>query len=62
MVMSLPGRVLYLGAHMNEPVPAALAELTDVELTALLGRFEPRPPGVDDAGAHDWSDFDQRMH
>jgi hypothetical protein len=62
MVMSLPGRVLYLGAHMDEPVPAALAELTNTELTGLLGRFEPKLPGVDDAGAHDWSEFDQRMH
>ena len=62
MVMSLPGRVLYLGAHMDEPVPAALAELTDAELIALLGRFEPQLPGVDDTAARDWSDFDQRMH
>jgi hypothetical protein len=61
MVMSLPGRVLYLGARMDEPVPAALAKITDVELTALLGRFDPKLPGIDD-GAHDWSDFDQRMH
>jgi hypothetical protein len=61
-VLSLPGRVLYLGAHIDEPVPAALAKLTDVELTALLGRFEPKLPAVDDAGAHDWSDFAQRMH
>jgi hypothetical protein len=62
MVMSLPGRVLYLGEHMAVPLPAALAQLTDAELTALVGRFEPKPPLVDDCGARDWSDFDQRMH
>jgi hypothetical protein len=62
MVMSLPGRVLYLGAHLEEPVPAALAELSDGELSALLERFEPKLPAVDDSGARDWSDFDQRMH
>jgi len=62
MVMSLPGRVLYLGAHMDEPVPAPLAEITDAELSELLERFEPKLPAVDDAGARDWSDFDQRMH
>lgn len=62
MVMSLPGRVLYLGADMDEPVPAALAQLTDTELIALLGRFEPKPPVVDRVGARDWSDFTQRMH
>ena len=62
MVMSLPGRVLYLGAHVDEPVPAALAQLTDAELTELLGRFEPKLPALHDVGARDWSDFDQRMH
>ena len=62
MVISLPGRVLYLGAHLEEPFPAALAELTDAELSALLGGFEPKLPIIDDAGARDWADFDQRMH
>jgi len=62
MVISLPGRVLYLGAHLEEPFPAALAELTDAELSALLGSLEPKLPTVDDAGARDWADFDQRMH
>ena len=63
MVMSLPGRVLYLGANMDEPVPSVLAQLTDAELTKLLGRFEPASlSGRDDTGARDWSDFDQRMH
>lgn len=62
MVMSLPGRLLYLGMNMDEPVPAALAQLTDAELTALLARFEPAPGAHDDTGARDWSDFDQRMH
>ena len=62
MVMSLPGRLLYLGANMDEPVPPALAQLGDEELTALLARFEPRAPLPDVTGARDWSDFDQRMH
>lgn len=62
MVMSLPGRLLYLGAQMDEPVPAALARLTDAELTELLRRFEPIAPAPDHTGARDWSDFDQRMH
>ena len=63
MVMSLPGRVLYLGANMDEPVPPVLAQLTDAELKALLDRFEPAAPvGRHDTGARDWSDFDQRMH
>ncbi|HUR84542.1 MAG TPA: hypothetical protein VMY78_04295 [Solirubrobacteraceae bacterium] len=62
MVMSLPGRVLYLGANMDEPVPPALAQLTDAELTTLLAIFEPAAGAPDITGARDWSDFHQRMH
>jgi hypothetical protein len=62
MVMSLPGRVLALGANMDEPFPEALRELHDADLTALLHRFEPPMPARDDTAARDWSDFDQRMH
>jgi hypothetical protein len=59
MVMSLPGRVLSLGAKLDEPVPEVLRELRDPELVALFERFDPRD--VLDEGARDWSDFDQRM-
>jgi hypothetical protein len=63
MVMSLPGRVLALGANMDEPFPPALRDpLLDAELIALLGRFEPVAPARDDSAARDWSDLDQRMH
>ncbi len=58
MVMSLPGRVLSLGADMDEPFPDLLRELRDAELTALFGRFDTGKPGT---AASDWSDFDQRM-
>ncbi len=58
MVMSLPGRVLSLGADMDEPFPPELRELHDAELMALFGRFDTGVPGT---GARDWSDFDQRM-
>lgn len=58
MVMSLPGRVLSLGADMDEPFPELLRELHDPELVALLARFDTGVPGT---AARDWSDFDQRM-
>jgi hypothetical protein len=61
MVMSLPGRVLMLGADMDEPVPELLRELHDAELVALFDRFGPAMPGTTATGARDWSDFDQRM-
>jgi hypothetical protein len=62
MVLTLPGRVLALGTHLDDPYPAALAERRDAELDELLARFEPVPPALDDCGARDWSDVDQRMH
>ena len=62
MVLSLPGRVLSLGAHLEEPYPEALSEPLSTELIELLTRFEPGLPALDDCGARDWSDFEQRMH
>ena len=29
---------------------------------ALLARYEPVPPALDDCGARDWSELPQRMH
>jgi hypothetical protein len=62
MVLSLPGRVLALGTHLADEYPEALREPADAELTELLARFEPVPPALDDCGARDWTDIDQRMH
>jgi hypothetical protein len=62
MMLSLPGRVLWLGTHLADPYPEALRTITDQELTALLGRFEPVAPAPDDCGARDWSVLEQRMH
>ena len=62
MVLSLPGRVLALGTHLEDAYPDALHEPWEAELGELLGRFEPTPPARDDCGARDWSDLDQRMH
>jgi hypothetical protein len=58
LVLTLPGRVLALGRHLD----VALAAPVDRELVALLSRYEPVPPAVDDCGAEDWSELDQRMH
>ena len=47
---------------MTDTYPEALAEPADRELVELLARFEPVAPAVDDCGARDWSDLQQRMH
>ena len=62
MVLSLPGRVLALGAHLPDGYPEALRAPTNAELTELLARFEPAAPASDDCGARDWADLQQRMH
>ncbi len=62
MVLSLPGRVLALGVHLEDPYAEALADARHPELVELLGQFEPAPGAPDDCGAGDWSDFRQRMH
>jgi hypothetical protein len=58
MVLSLPGRVLALGANLPDPMPDAV----EPELVALIARYEPPAGSVDDCGAHDWSELHQRMH
>jgi hypothetical protein len=62
MVLSLPGRVLALGANLTDPFPPELADPVEPELKELLAKFEPLPPAPDDCGALDWADLHQRMH
>jgi hypothetical protein len=62
MVLSLPGRVLSLAANLGDTYPPELVAPVDPDLVALLGRFEPVPPALDDCGVRDWSDFHERMH
>jgi hypothetical protein len=62
MVLSLPGHVLALGNHLDEPFPELLRELGDADLAALLVRFQCRGVDPHDCGARDWSVLEQRMH
>jgi hypothetical protein len=72
MVMTLPGLVLDLHRHLEFPFPASLKTIDHPALVELLARFEP-PSGtsgtsgtaiktIDDCGAKDWSDLQQRIH
>jgi hypothetical protein len=58
MVLSLPDVVLFLGSNLDVAMPVVI----NPELAALLARYEPVLPAVDDCGARDWSVLDQRMH
>jgi hypothetical protein len=62
MVLSLPGRVLLLGANIEDAFPDELRNPTEADLAELLARFEPASPAGDDCGVRDWSAFEQRMH
>ena len=62
MVLTLPGRVLALGANLPDEFPDEVRTPADPELVALVARFEPPPGTVDDCGAHDWSELGERMH
>jgi hypothetical protein len=58
MVLALPTGTLHLGRNLAVAVVAP----HNADLEALLARYEPLPPAVDDCGARDWSVLDQRMH
>jgi hypothetical protein len=62
MVLSLPGRILALGANLDAPFPEPLRAILNPDLATLLAQFEPVARALDLTGAHDWSDFHQRMH
>jgi hypothetical protein len=57
MVLTLPGIVLWLGRNLE-----VAGEVSDPELRELMARYEPVPPAVDDCGAKDWAELDERMH
>jgi hypothetical protein len=58
MVLALPTGTLYLARNLD----VAVVTPHSAELEALLSRYEPVPPALDDCGARDWSVLDQRMH
>lgn len=58
MVLTFPGATLYLGRNLTLP----MAAVDNADLEALLARYEPVAPAVDDCAASDWSVLHQRMH
>jgi hypothetical protein len=62
MVLTLPGTVLSLARNIDAPHPDSLRTVSNADLEALLARYEPVAPAIDDCGARDWSALEQRMH
>jgi hypothetical protein len=62
LVLTFPDGALALGRHLDAPYPDVLRTPADPDLEALLAHYEPLPPALDDCGAHDWSELQQRMH
>ncbi len=62
MVLTLPGTVLSLARNIDAAHPESLRSISNGDLEALLARYEPVPPALDDSGARDWAELHQRMH
>jgi hypothetical protein len=63
MTLHLPGgKALRLGRDLEGEFPAALAQISDPRLQAVLTRVDPTPRSLAETGATDWADFDERMH
>ena len=46
----------------RDQCPEVLRAPENAELDQLLARYEQEPPAIDDYGARDWSELEQRMH
>lgn len=57
-----PGVRLRLGQDLAAGFPAALRELQDPDLCALLARIDPTPNSLRESGARDWADLPERLH
>lgn len=63
MRLTLPGDLrLRLGEDLHAPFPAALREIANPELRALLAQVDPTPDRLDGSGAVDWADLAERLH
>jgi len=63
MTLALPGgELLHLGDDLPAAFPPLLAELSDLELLALLKVVDPTPDSLLDTAARDWADLPDRMH
>jgi hypothetical protein len=61
--LAFPGGLrLRLGEDLQMPFPAALHEITNPELVALLAQVDPTPDRLDGSGAADWADLAERLH
>ncbi len=63
MTIGLPHGVrLRLGKDLNAEYPAALRQIANHDLSALLAQIEPTPGTTRGSGAVDWADLPERIH
>jgi hypothetical protein len=63
LTIGLPGgQRLRLGADLGTSYPENLAQIQNVELRALLERYDPTPDSPAESGALDWVNLNERLH
>jgi hypothetical protein len=63
MTLHLPREeVVRLGSDLSGGFPGVLEHPVLERLQAVLGRIEPTPGGLQESGATDWADFNERIH
>jgi hypothetical protein len=63
MSLSIPGvPVLRLGSSLQIDFPEILLHLSNLKLQELLLKIDPTPDSLEESGAEDWGDFDDRIH
>jgi hypothetical protein len=63
MTLTLPpAHLVDLHRHLEFPFPASLKQLNEPTLLQLLAHFEPAEGTIDNCGAKDWSNLQQRVH
>jgi hypothetical protein len=63
LALDFPGGLrLRLGDDLHAIYPAALEQIANPELCALLAQIDPTPDSLRETGAVDWADLPDRLH
>jgi hypothetical protein len=63
MSLNIPeSAVLRLGKNLTADFPPVLKQITNTKLNVLLSKIDPTPDSLEESGAKDWGDFEDRIH